>query len=209
MSVSDDASHTSCIILHALPRRFLYCSRSCILFRKIEETALKCDDSAMIRSSEAIHTIPPIYDKQSRILILGSFPSVKSRQASFYYAHPQNRFWKVIALCTGEVVPQTVEEKKKLLLDHRIALWDVIASCEITGSSDSSIKDVKPNDIKAIIEESKITTIACNGNAAYELYMKLLFKDTGIKPFKLPSTSPANASWTLDKLCEQWKPVLH
>ena len=153
------------------------------------------------------HTFEPIYNKDSKILILGSFPSVKSRENNFYYGHPQNRFWKVIAGIIGEKEPVTIEEKKKLLLDNHIAVWDVIASCSIQGSSDSSIKDVVVNDFTDIMENSSIHTIYVNGNKAYELYHKYAEGNTGIKAVKLPSTSPANAAWSVERLCEEWKQI--
>ena len=154
------------------------------------------------------HTFEPIYNKNSRILILGSFPSVKSRENNFYYGHPQNRFWKVIAGVTGNPVPVSIEEKKELLLNNHIAIWDVIASCSIQGSSDSSIRDVVVNDFTKVLQESSIQTIYVNGNKAYELYDKYAKPKTGIEAVKLPSTSPANAAWKLDKLVEAWGEAL-
>jgi len=154
------------------------------------------------------HTFEPIYDKDSRILILGSFPSVKSRENHFYYGHPQNRFWKVIAGVTGKPVPVSIEEKKKLLLSSHIAIWDVIASCSIQGSSDSSIRDVVVNDFTQVLADSRIQTIYVNGNKAYELYHKYAESTTGIPAIKLPSTSPANAAWSVERLCGDWKQIL-
>ena len=151
------------------------------------------------------HTFMPVYNKNSKILILGSFPSVKSREAGFYYYHPQNRFWKIIAALTEERIPETIEEKKKILLQHKIAIWDVIKSCEITGSSDSSIKDVMPADIESILQKSQIEKIYANGGKAYQLYMKYIFPNTKQDIIKLPSTSPANASYSLECLLEIWK----
>ena len=153
------------------------------------------------------HTFAPVFDKNSRILILGSFPSVKSRENNFYYGHPQNRFWKVLARVYEENVPQTIEEKKNFLLTHSIALWDVIESCTIIGSSDTSIKDVVVNDFSKVLENSAIENIYVNGGKAYELYHKYAEEKTGIKAIKLPSTSPANAAWSLDKLCDAWKVI--
>ncbi len=153
------------------------------------------------------HTFDPVFNEDSKILILGSFPSVKSRENNFYYGHPQNRFWKVLAQELGEEVPQTIEEKKSLLLEHHIAVWDVIESCTIIGSSDSSIKDVVVNKFSKVLEKSKIETIYVNGGKAYELYHKYAEEETGIKAIKLPSTSPANAAWSLEKLCESWKQI--
>lgn len=142
--------------------------------------------------------------ENSEILILGTFPSVKSRENNFYYGHPQNRFWKLIAGLTREPVPETIEEKKALLLKHHIAIWDVVQSCDIIGSSDSSIKNVVPADIAKILKESSVQRIYANGDKAYRLYKKYCEKETGKKAEKLPSTSPANAIFTLDRLTESW-----
>jgi len=150
------------------------------------------------------HTFEPVFNKDSKILILGSFPSVKSRENNFYYGHPQNRFWKVLAQLLGREVPQTIEEKKALLLQNHIAIWDVIESCTIIGSSDSSIKDVVVNDFSKVLENSEIETIYVNGGKAYELYHKYAEMQTGVPAIKLPSTSPANAAWSLEKLCAAW-----
>jgi len=154
------------------------------------------------------HTFQPIFNKESKILILGSFPSVKSRENNFYYGHPQNRFWKVLAGVLGKEVPKTIEEKKAFLLEHHIAVWDVIESCTIIGSSDSSIKDVVVNDFSMVLENSAIERIYVNGGKAYELYHKYAEKQTGIQAIKLPSTSPANAAWSLDRLCNEWKKII-
>lgn len=153
------------------------------------------------------HTFEPVFDENSKVLILGSFPSVKSRENNFYYGHPQNRFWKVLAQVFEEEVPQSIEEKKAFLLKHNIAVWDVIESCTIIGSSDTSIKDVVVNDFSKILQKSAIETIYVNGSKAYELYEKYAECKTGIKAVKLPSTSPANAVWKLDKLCEAWSRI--
>lgn len=150
------------------------------------------------------HTFDPVFNKDSKILILGSFPSVKSRENNFYYGHPQNRFWKVLAQVFQVEVPQTIEEKKQFLLKHHIAVWDVIESCTIIGSSDSSIKDVVVNDFSKILAESRIQKIYVNGTKANELYHKYAEKQTDIKAIKLPSTSPANAAWSIEKLCKAW-----
>lgn len=153
------------------------------------------------------HPIPPFWNKNSRVLILGSFPSVKSRENGFFYGHRQNRFWKVLAAVFDFPVPETIEEKKQLLLENNIALWDVIAACDITGSADSSIRNVKPNDILPIIMKSKITAVFVNGNTAAKLYEKYLFPKTKIKATVLPSTSPANAKYSLKMLVERWKVI--
>ena len=153
------------------------------------------------------HEFAPVYDTNSKILILGSFPSVKSREQQFFYGHPQNRFWKVIAGLTESKVPQTIEEKKKLLLEHGIAIWDVIESCDIIGSSDSSIKNVVPADIERVVANSKIQNIYANGGTAKKLYEKYSQKKTGREIIGLPSTSPANAAYSLERLLECWQEV--
>ena len=147
-----------------------------------------------------VHPIPPVYRADSRILILGSFPSVKSRETGFFYGHPQNRFWKVTAAVCGEEVPQTVEEKKAFLLRNHIAVWDVIASCVITGSSDASIRDVVPNPLQDILECADIRQIYCNGATAWKYYRKYQEKQLGREAVRLPSTSPANAAWSVERL---------
>ena len=156
-----------------------------------------------------VHSFEPVYDKDSEILILGTLPSVKSRENNFYYGHKQNRFWKVLATLLKEPVPESIEEKKAMLLAHRIALWDVIQSCDIKGSSDSSIKNVQPTDIGMILEKTNMTQIYANGNKAGQLYKRYQFPITGIEATVLPSTSPANAAWSLARLCEAWKTILH
>lgn len=158
----------------------------------------------MSDTSHIIHPIPPLFDAECKILILGSFPSVKSREAMFFYGHPQNRYWKLIARLFDEPVPATIEEKKRLAHNHHIAMWDTIRSCTITGSSDSSIRDVVPNDLSVILDHSKVERIFCNGATSHKLYMKYIFPMTRIKAVKLPSTSPANAVFTLDRLAEEW-----
>ena len=150
------------------------------------------------------HTFGPVYDSESRILILGSFPSVKSREISFYYGHPQNRFWKLLSLLFNE----DIKDKKSFLLKHHIALFDVIESCDIIGSSDSSIRNVKPNDLNIILNNSKIETIYLNGSKAYELYNKYCKDSYDIEAIKLPSTSPANAAYSLNDLYNEWKIIL-
>ena len=155
------------------------------------------------------HNIPPVFDENSTVLILGSFPSVKSREAQFFYNHPQNRFWKVLATVFSCECPVTIPQKKAFLLANRVAVWDVIASCEIHGSSDSSIKNAVPNNITPVIENSKISRIFTNGNASYLLYNRFLRSLAGIDAVKLPSTSPANAAFSLEKLIEEWKQVAY
>ena len=140
------------------------------------------------------HEISPVYDEHSRILILGSFPSVKSREAGFFYNHPQNRFWKVLAAVFDCPVPETIEEKRRLILDHGLALWDVIDRCEIVNSSDASIRDAVPTDLSRILDHAPIEAIFCNGSTAYRLYRKHQQSRTGLEAHLLPSTSPANAA---------------
>lgn len=151
------------------------------------------------------HTFEPIFDKNSEMLVLGSFPSVKSRENNFYYAHPQNRFWRVVASVYSCPVPKTVEEKKNMLLSNKIAVWDVIKSCEITGSADSTIKSVIPNDLSEILSVADIKKIYANGKTAQSLYNKYIKKNTGFDIISLPSTSPANAAYSLEKLIKEWK----
>lgn len=150
------------------------------------------------------HQFAPIFDEHSRVLILGTFPSVKSREQNFYYGHSQNRFWKVMARLTGWDVPQTIEEKKALLLENGIAIWDVIESCEIIGSSDSSIRNVVPADLNCILQKAEIQTIYANGGTAKKLYEKYSRENTGREIIGLPSTSPANVAYSLDRLMEFW-----
>ena len=151
------------------------------------------------------HPIAPVFDEMSRILILGSFPSVKSREAGFFYGHPQNRFWRVLAAVLGCAVPVTIDEKREMLLAHHVAVWDVIASCEITGSSDSSIRNAVPNDLTPILVAANIRQIFTNGKTADRMYRKYCEKQTGRNAVCLPSTSPANAAWSLDRLIDEWK----
>ncbi len=151
------------------------------------------------------HPFPPLFDKDSRLLILGSFPSVKSREMHFFYGHPQNRFWKVIASIYDEPIPDSIEEKKRLILENHLALWDVIAECEIVGSSDASIKNARANDLSEILKNAPIQKIIVNGKTAEKLYIRYIEPVTGIKAVALPSTSPANAAWSLDRLVDVWK----
>lgn len=156
------------------------------------------------RYTHVSHTFQPIFNEESRVLILGTFPSVKSREGMFYYHHPQNRFWKVMAGLCGEEMPQTIEEKKKLLLRNHIAIWDVIESCDIIGSSDSSIKNVTPADLNRVLSQANIRKVFGNGQKACALYRKYCRKTVGREITVLPSTSPANAACSLEKLLEQW-----
>ena len=162
----------------------------------------------MPEAAREVHPFPPLFDTQSRILILGSFPSIKSREGQFFYHHPQNRFWKVLAAVLGVPVPMTIAEKSAMLHDHHIALWDVIASCEIVGSSDSSIRNVVPNDLSPIFASADIQAVFCNGGTSYAYYRKYTEAAAGFAATKLPSTSPANAAWTLEKLTAAWQEIL-
>lgn len=163
---------------------------------------MKCSEAEIIQ-----HPIPPTFDQNSRALILGSFPSVKSREAQYFYGHPQNRFWKVMAAIFSERFPETTEERKKLLLRNRVAVWDVIASCSVSGSADTSIRNVQPNDLRPLLACSSITAVFTNGKKADELYKTFQLEKTGIDAVCLPSTSPANAAWNLERLVSAWSIV--
>lgn len=153
------------------------------------------------------HEFAPVYDENSRVLILGTFPSVKSRETHFYYGHPQNRFWKLLAFLCRWPIPATIPEKKEMLLKNGVALWDVIQSCEIAGSSDSSIKNVIPSDLSRILTCSSITRIYANGKTAQKLYDKYQKPQTCMDIIALPSTSPANAAYSLNRLAESWAQI--
>lgn len=154
------------------------------------------------------HEFSPVFDVNSKILILGSLPSVKSREQGFYYGHPQNRFWKVIAGIYQCLVPDSIESKIEMLQHNHIAIWDVIASCDIIGSSDSSIKNVIPNDINLILAQCNIQKIYVNGKTAGKLYNKYSKESTNMEIIELPSTSPANAAYSLEKLKDAWSIIL-
>lgn len=170
------------------------------------------------RKEEALelirHPIPPLYDADSKILILGSFPSVKSREMAFFYGHPQNRFWKLLSLLLETPFPETVQERREFLLTHRIAVWDVIASCEIHGSSDASIRKAVPNDLREILDAAQIGQVYVNGQTAGKLYKKYQEKPLiemyggPARAVILPSTSPANAAWNMDRLRQAWSVIL-
>ncbi len=153
------------------------------------------------------HPFPPLYNKDSKILILGSFPSVKSREQMFFYGHPQNRFWMVVSSVFECDVPETIEEKKQFLYKNGIALWDVIASCEITGSSDSSIRNVRVNDLSEILKETNIRQIFVNGRTAEKYFKKYVKAQIKRDAICLPSTSPVNATWTVKRLIEKWEVI--
>lgn len=154
------------------------------------------------------HPIEPIYNENSQILILGSFPSVKSREEGFFYGHPRNRFWRVLASIFATDLPVTIEEKKNFLYNNRVAVWDVIGSCDITGSSDSSIRNVVPNDLQQILKQADIQQIYVNGKTAKQLYDKYIYPKIKLEAICLPSTSPANAAWSLERLIGEWGKIL-
>lgn len=154
------------------------------------------------------HPFPPVYDGFSRILILGSFPSAASREMNFYYGHKQNRFWPLMARLYGEPVPQTVEERRRFALVHGIALWDSIASCTIIGSSDLSIRDAVPNKISELLHAAPIERVYCNGKTSHSCYEKYVYPETRLHAEALPSTSPANAAWSMDRLASAWSVIL-
>ena len=155
-----------------------------------------------------VHPFSPFFCEDSCVLIVGSLPSVKSRKNGFYYGHPQNRFWKVLAAVLSCRIPQTIQEKKEMLLSHGIALWDVIAECDIIGSSDSSIRNVVPNDLRQILETGKIQAIYANGGTAKRLYDRFQKDACQMEAIGLPSTSPANAAYSLERLTAQWRNIL-
>ena len=155
-----------------------------------------------------VHTFPPIYDSNTKVLLLGTAPSVKSRENKFYYGHPQNRFWRVLAQVVEDKLPETIDEKIAFLRKHGIGIYDVIESCDIIGSSDTSIKNVTPVDLAPILEITGRIPIFGNGATAAQLYGKHLESATGISITKLPSTSPANAAWRLEKLVSVWSEAI-
>ena len=155
-----------------------------------------------------IHSIEPVFDAESRVLILGTMPSPKSREVQFYYGHPQNRFWRVLAAGLGEEVPRSVPEKKAMLLRHRIALWDVLAECEITGASDSSIRNPVANDLSVVLDHAPVQAVFTTGATAWKLYTRLQKPHTGIEAVRLPSTSPANCAVKMEALTEAYKAIL-
>ena len=155
-----------------------------------------------------VHPIPPTWNENSQILILGSWPSVKSRARAYFYGHPQNRFWQLLALLFEEPLPETKSERESLLLRRGIAVWDVIASCSISGSADSSIRDVVVNDLSVILEHAPIQQIYVNGRKAESLYCRDIQPQIHRDAICRPSTSPANAAWTLEKLLPVWQQIL-
>lgn len=155
-----------------------------------------------------VHTIPPLYAPDSRVLLLGSIPSPKSRAVRFFYGHPQNRFWRVLAAVFGEPVPETIEDKRTLCLTHGVALWDTIAQCDIAGASDASIRNAVPNDIGWLLAQTQIRRIFATGSTSAQLYRRLIEPTTHVPITALPSTSPANAAWSLDRLIDAYRVIL-
>lgn len=152
--------------------------------------------------------IGPVYDGRSKVLLLGTIPSPKSREAGFYYAHPQNRFWPVLARLFDEALPARTEERRAFALRHGIALWDVLESCRIEGASDASIRDGRPNELSVILGAAPVRAVFTTGTTAHRLYQKLCVQSTGIQDIPLPSTSPANARWNLDSLIKAYRVIL-
>ena len=150
------------------------------------------------------HNFKPVYDRNSRILMLGTMPSPKSREVGFYYGHPRNRFWKVVSDVCGEPTPGTREEKTEFALRNRIAVWDVLAGCEIKGADDSSIRNPVPNDLRTVLEVADIQAIFTTGKKAAQLYKKYCYPQTGREAFCLPSTSPANCAVSYEKLYDAY-----
>lgn len=159
-------------------------------------------------TTHVVHPFEPVVCAQSRILILGSLPSVKSREEGFYYGHPRNRFWPLLADCFGEPVPTDIPSRRSLVLRHGLALWDVIAACDISGSSDASVRNAVPVDIRRVMEAARIERIVCNGALSGRLYQKHLLPVTGMEAVVLPSTSPANAAWSHERLLAVWRDAL-
>jgi double-stranded uracil-DNA glycosylase len=154
-----------------------------------------------------VHPFLPVWNSTSRALVLGTFPSVQSRANAFYYGHPQNRFWRVTAALFNELTPQTIQDKQAMLLKHGVALWDVLASCDINGSADGSIRNATPNDIGQLLHDAPITRVFANGQTAATLYRKYVEPACGMPIVTLPSTSPANARWTVEALTQAWLPL--
>lgn len=171
-----------------------------------EDRRMKQKNSA--QPQQVLHPLDPVFDERSRVLVLGSMPSPASREAGFYYGHPQNRFWRVLARLFDEPVATTNERKRDQLLRHHIALWDVVASCTISGASDASIQDAVPNDLNAILQSSPIQAVFCTGSKAAQLYTRLCEPATGVPCVRLPSTSPANAAVKFDELVEAYREIV-
>ena len=171
----------------------------------IQRIIIKKESRSMKTVARVDHPFGPLFDAGCRVLILGSMPSVKSREQMFFYGHPQNRFWPLLARLFNEPAPETIEEKRRLALSHHVALWDVIASCEIAGSSDAAIRGVVPNDLSPIFAGAKIERVFCNGKTSGEYFARYQQKTLGIEATVLPSTSPANAAWNMDRLYDAWR----
>ena len=154
------------------------------------------------------HGFDPVFDERSRVLVLGSFPSVLSRENAFYYGNPQNRFWRVLAAVLGEAAPQTIDEKRAMCLKHHVALWDTIARCDIAGASDTSIRNAEPNDIGALLRKTQITRIYATGAKSAQLYRRLIEPQIHVPITQLPSTSAANAAWPLERLIDAYRVIL-
>lgn len=157
-----------------------------------------------MQRTEIVHPIPPFWRADSEILILGSFPSVKSREQRFFYGHPQNRFWRVLAAVYSDETPLSIPEKSAFLERHRVALWDSIARCTIEGSADSSIRDVVPNDLSVILDHAPIRAIFCNGRTSLDCFNRYIRPVLSRDAILLPSTSPANAARSLAQLADAW-----
>ena len=157
--------------------------------------------------TKVVHNIEPLFASDSRVLILGSIPSPKSREQRFFYGHPQNRFWSVLAAVFGEDAPATVGGKRALALRHHIAMWDTLHSCEIRGASDTSIKNPVANDLKWLIDQTAVRAVFCTGATSYKYYNRLCRAQTGIEAVCLPSTSPANAAWSRERLVEAYRVI--
>lgn len=156
-------------------------------------------------SKRVLHELDPVYDEYSRVLVLGTMPSPKSREAGFYYMHPQNRFWKMLSAVLGETLPSTPEERRDMCLRHNIALWDVLASCDINGAADSSISNAEPNDIRGLLSKCPITAVFTTGKKAHALYRRF-FPDL-TEDICLPSTSPANRTITEEKMLGEYRVI--
>ena len=161
-----------------------------------------------MNAATVTHEIQPVFDSRSHVLLLGTMPSPASRDQGFYYGHPQNRFWRVLTAIFDEPAPRTIEEKRDMLLRHHVALWDVLASCEIEGASDASIRDAQPNDLARIFDAADIRAVFATGAKAGELYRKLVEPTLGVPCATLPSTSPANAKMKLADLVDTYGKAL-
>lgn len=154
------------------------------------------------------HNFDPLYTPDSRVLLLGSMPSPKSREQGFFYGHPQNRFWRVLAAVLGETIPETIADKRALCVRHGVALWDVLASCDIVGASDAAIRNPVANDLRPILHGTQVRGVFTTGGTAWKFYHQLIEPMTGIPAGKLPSTSPANAAWSVERLTEAYREAL-